>query len=168
MAGVARRAAWLPGENAKSRSAMARSVSMCAPHFRSWKWPSLPFISRPSSFSIKYRGPNARHVESRCSIATTTSTTRHILTLQPENQRSFCRRSLELTEDKNNAHRLELDVPLGAQVPALTVRATLPMNDHRFCGSHHDTKLIDQTMYARDERLVIEIQSVAGSASMHK
>jgi len=29
MAGVARRAAWLPGENAKSRSAAARSVSMC-------------------------------------------------------------------------------------------------------------------------------------------
>ena len=50
---------------------------------------------------VDYRGPNAWHVEIRCSIATTT---RHILALQPENQRSFCPRSLELTEDKNAQH----------------------------------------------------------------
>ena len=95
---------------------------------------------------MEYRGPNAWHVEFRCSIATTT---RHILTLQPENQRSFCPRSLELTDDKN-AHRRDLDFPLGAQVPALTVRGTLPMR-----GSHHDTTVIDHAMYARDERVVI-------------
>ena len=164
MAGVARRAAWLPGENAKSRSATARSVSMCTPPFRSWSDPPFLSFPRPPSVPVEYRGPNAWHVESRCSIATTT---RHSLTLQPENQRSFCPRSLELTEDKN-AHRRDLDFPLGAQVPALVVRATLPMNDHRFRGSHHGTTHIDHAMYARDGRVVIEIQSAAGSASMHK
>ena len=56
----------------------------------------------------------------------------------------------------------------GAQVPALAVRVTVPMISHRFRGSHHDTTLIDHAMYARDERIVIEIQSAAGSASMHK
>ena len=109
-------------------------------------------------------GPNAEHPDARCCIGTTT---RHILTLQPENQRSFCPRSLELTEDKN-AHRRDLDFPLGAQVPALVVRATLPANDHRFHGSHHGTTHIDHAMYARDGRVVIEIQPAAGSASMHK
>ena len=43
MAGVARRAAWLPGENAKLSRATARSVSMCAPPFRSGSYP--PFLS---------------------------------------------------------------------------------------------------------------------------
>ena len=154
MAGVARRAAWLPGENAKPRSATARSVSMCTPPFRSWSDPPFLSFPRPPSVPVEYRGPNAWHVKFRYSIATTT---RHILSLQPENQRSFCPRSLELTEDKN-AHRRDLDFPLGAQVPALTVRATLPMNDHRFRGYRHDTTLIDHAMYARDERIVIEIQ----------
>ena len=96
MAGVARRAAWLPGENAKPRSATARSVSMCTPPFRSWSDPPFLSFPRPPSVPVEYRGPNAWHVESRCSIATTT---RYSLTLQPENQRSFCPRSLELTED---------------------------------------------------------------------
>ena len=71
------------------------------------------------------------------------------------------------TESKN-AHRRDLDFPLGAEVPALVVLATLPMNDHRFRGSHHDTTLINHAMYARDERVVIEIQSATGSAPMHK
>ena len=164
MVRVDRSAVWLPGEHAKSRSATARSVSTCTPRFRSWSDPPFLSFPRPASVPVEYRGPNAWHVEFRCSIATTT---RHILTLQPENQRSFCPRSLELTEDKN-AHRRDLDFPLGAQVPALTVRATLPMNDHRFRGSHHDTTLIDHAMYACDERVVIEIQSAAGSASMYK
>ena len=60
--------------------------------------------------------------------------------------RFICRStSLELTKDKN-AHQRDLDFPLDAQVPALTVRATLPINDHRFRDSHHDTTLIDHAM----------------------
>ena len=43
-------AAWFPGELAKPRSATARSVSLCAPPFASWNWPSLPSVSRPVSF----------------------------------------------------------------------------------------------------------------------
>ena len=139
-------------------------LEMCTPPFRSWSNPPFLSFPRPPSVPVEYRGPNAWHVEFRCSIATTT---RNILTLQPENQRLFCPRSLELTEDKN-AHRRDLDFPLGAQVPALVVRATLPVNDHRIRGSRHDTPLIDHAMYARDEQVAIEIQSAAGSASMHK
>ena len=124
---------------------------MCTPPFRGWSDPPfLPFPPPPSAPG-GYRGPNARHVEFRCSIATTT---RHILTLQPENQRPFCPKSLELTEDRN-AHRRDLDFPLGAQVPALVVRATLLINDHRIRGSHHDTQLIDHAMYARDGQVGI-------------
>ena len=154
-------------ERTRSREARRRGPFLCAP------LPSGVGVTLPSFhfhvrllflwlFEVRTRG--AWHVESCCSIATTT---RHILTLQPENQRSFCPRSLELTEDKN-AHRRDRGFPLGAQVPALVVRATLPMNDHRFRGSHHGTTHIDHAMYARDERFVIEIQSAAGSASMHK
>ena len=80
---------------------------------------------------------------------------------------SICRRSVESAENKG-ALRDEHASSLGAQVPALTVRATLSMNGHRFRGSDHDTTHIDHAMYARDERVVIEIQSAAGSASMHK
>ena len=80
---------------------------------------------------------------------------------------SICRRSVESAENKG-AHRDEHASSLGAQVPALTVLAALPMNGHRFRGSHHDTTHIDHAIYARDGRLVIEIQSAAGSASMHK
>ena len=79
----------------------------------------------------------------------------------------ICRRSVESAENKG-ALRDEHASSLGAEVPALTVRATLPINDHRFRGSHHDTTHIYHAMYVRDERLVIEIQSAAGSASMHK
>ena len=79
----------------------------------------------------------------------------------------ICRRSVESAENKG-AHRDEHASSLGAQVPALAVLAALPMNGHRFRGSHHDTTHIDHAMYARDGRLVIEIQSAAGSASMHK
>ena len=44
---------------------------------------SRPFILRPPSlFPVEYRGPIARHIESRYSIATTT---RHSLTLPPGN-----------------------------------------------------------------------------------
>ena len=43
-------AAWFLGELAKPRSATARSVSLCAPPFASWNWPSLPSVSRPVSF----------------------------------------------------------------------------------------------------------------------
>ena len=64
---------------------------------------------------------------------------------------AFCPRSLELTEDKN-AHRRDLDFSLGAQVPALVVRATLPKNGHRFRGSHHGTTHTNHAMYARDEQ----------------
>ena len=42
--------AWFLGELAKPRSATARSVSLCAPPFASWNWPSLPSVSRPVSF----------------------------------------------------------------------------------------------------------------------
>ena len=80
---------------------------------------------------------------------------------------STCRSSVEPAENKG-AHRDEHASSLGAQVPALTARATLPMNGHRFRGSHHAITHIDHAMYARDGRLVIEIQSAAGSASMHK
>ena len=80
---------------------------------------------------------------------------------------SICRRSVESAENKGALHD-EHASSLGAQVPALTVRAALSMNGHRFRGSHHDTTHIDHAMYARDERVVIEIQSAAGPASMHK
>ena len=159
MAGADRSAAWFPGELAEARTQDPRSISLRAPPFASWSDPPFLLFPRPPFVPVKYRGPNAWQLESRCSSPTTT---RHILTLQPENQRSFCPRSLELTEDKN-AHRRDRGVPLGAQVPALVVRATLPMNDHLFRGSHHDTTHIDHAMYARDERFVIEIQSAAGS-----
>ena len=81
---------------------------------------------------------------------------------------SICRRSVESAEDKG-ALRDEHASSLGAEVPALTVRATLSMNGHRFRGSHHGTTHIYHAMYyVRDERLVIEIQSAAGSASMQR
>ena len=80
---------------------------------------------------------------------------------------SICRRSVESVENKG-AHRDEHASSLGAEVPALTVRGTLPMNAHHFRGSHHDTTHIDHAMYARGERIMIEIQSEAGSASMRK
>ena len=73
------------------------------------------FHSRPPSLSLKYPGPNVRHVDSRCSIATTT---RHMLTLQSGNPRSLCLRSLEFPKIQD-AHRDEHAFPLGAQVPAL-------------------------------------------------
>ena len=79
----------------------------------------------------------------------------------------ICRRSVESAENRD-AHRREHASSLGAQVPALTVRATLPMNGHRFRDDHHVTAHIDHAMYARDERVVIEIQSAAGSASLQK
>ena len=81
---------------------------------------------------------------------------------------SICRRSVVESAENKGAHRDEHASSLGAQVPALTARATLPMNGHRFRGSHHDTTHIDHAIYARDDRLVIQIRSAAGSASMHK
>jgi len=79
----------------------------------------------------------------------------------------ICRRSVESAENRG-ALRDEHASSLGAEVPALTVRGTLPMNAHHFRGSHHDTTHIDHAMYARGERIMIEIQSAAGSASMRK
>ena len=102
MAGVARRAAWLPGENAKPRSATARSVSMCTPPFRSWSDPPFLSFPRPPSVPVEYRGPNAEHPDSRFSIATTT---RHSLTLPTGNPRSFYPRSLELPKNQGRASR---------------------------------------------------------------
>ena len=116
MAGVARRVAWLPGENAKSRSATARSVSMCTPPFRSWSDPPFPSFPRPPSVPVEYRGPNVEHPDSRFSIATTT---RHSLTLPTGNPRSFYPRSLELPKNQD-AHRREHDFPLCHHFVVLT------------------------------------------------
>ena len=135
MARVDRSAAWLRGENAEARSTTARSVSLRAPSFPRWKWPSLPSISRPSSVPVKYRGPNAKYPDSCCSIATTT---RHIMTLQSDNPFSCCHRSLELPKNQD-AHRGEHDFPLCGLFLALTERPTRRMNNHRLRGSHHAT-----------------------------
>ena len=127
MAGADRSAAWFPGELAEARTQDPRSISLRAPPFASWSDPPFLLFPRPPFVPVKYRGPNAWQLESRCSFPTTT---RHILTLQPENQRSFCPRSLELTEDKN-AHRRDRGFPLGAQVPALVVRAVVSTSPTR-------------------------------------
>ena len=113
-------AAWFPRELAKPRSATARSVSLCAPPFASWKWPSPPFRSRPPSVPLEYRGSNARYDQSQCFIITTT---RHSLTLPTGNPRSFYPRSLELTKNKN-ADRREHDETFVLYFGALTVRRT--------------------------------------------
>ena len=119
MAEADRSAAWLPREHAEARTTRPRSISLRAPPFASWSDPPFLLFPRPPFVPVKYRGPNAWQLESRCSIPTTT---RHILTLQPDNQRSFCPRSLELTED-NHEHRRDRGVPLKCS----------------FRGSHHNT-----------------------------
>ena len=102
MARADRSAGWLPGEHAEARTTTARSVSLRAPPFPSWKWPSLPIMPRPSSVPVENRGPNAEHPDSRFSIATTT---RHSLTLPTGNPRSFYPRSLELPKNQGRASR---------------------------------------------------------------
>ena len=102
MAGVARRAAWLHGENAKSR------VEKRDGAVRFYVRPFLPelevtlpsFIPRPPSVPVEYRGPTARHVECRCSIITSTH---YSLTLPPGTSLSLCPSSLELTEEEDRA-----------------------------------------------------------------
>ena len=90
-----------------------------------------------------------------------------MLTLQSDNPRTFFLRSLVFPKNQG-AHRDEHDFHLGAQAPALAVCHRARMNGHRFRGSHHGTMNIHHAMYARDGRLVIEIQSAAGSASMQR
>ena len=97
-----RSAAWFRGELAKPRSAMARSVSLCAPPFASWNWPSLSSVSSPPSLSLEYPGPNAVRPAPRYFI---TTTTRRSLTLPPGTSRSSCPRSLKPAEDKDRASR---------------------------------------------------------------
>ena len=73
------------------------SVHPCLPEF---ELSALSFILRPSSVPLEYRGLNARHIESRYFIATTTG---HTLTLPPGTSRSLCPKSLEPAEDKDHA-----------------------------------------------------------------
>ena len=133
-------------------------------------WSELGLGSRPVIYvrrflsawntEVRTRGTSSSAVPSPRSHATSRR-------CEPMFVLSICRRSVELAENKG-AHRDEHASSLGAQVPALAVRATLPMNGHRFRGSHHGTTHIYHAMYAHGDRLVIEIQSAAGSASMHK
>ena len=84
-------------EAEKRDSEVRFSVRPCLPEL---ELSALSFILRPSSVPLEYRGMNARHIESRYFIATTT---RHSLTLPPGTSRSLCPRSLEPAEDKDRA-----------------------------------------------------------------
>ena len=137
VARVDRRAAWLRGEHAEARTTTARSVSLRAPPFASWKWPSLPSISCPPSLSLEYPGPNARYVESGCFIITSTH---HSLTLPPGTSLSLCPRSLELTEEEDRAST-RTRFPSWWSFQGLTAPHTRRMNGHRPRGSNHDTML---------------------------
>ena len=62
--------------------------------------PSTVHWRNSQSVPLEYRGLNARHIESRYFIATTTG---HTLTLPPGTSRSLCPKSLEPAEDKDHA-----------------------------------------------------------------
>ena len=100
MARADRSAAWRARQHAKSRRATARSVSLRAPPFPSWKWPSLPVIPRTSSLPVEYRGPNAEHPDSRLSIATTT---RHSLSIAPRAHAFFLSQVAGAHQKQNRA-----------------------------------------------------------------
>ena len=171
MARVDRSAAWRARQNAKPTRATARSVSLLALPDPSWDW--VPVLSFTSSAVFVCCGiPGWVR---KCVICRVSLFHRHDHTPHPgaANRCVTCLFaagpwSVESAENRD-AHRRERASSLGVEVPALAVRATLLMiNGHRFRGSHHDTTHIDHAIYARDDRLVIEIQSAAGSASMHK
>ena len=120
---------WLAREHTKPSSATARSISPYAPASPSWDWAfGLPFHAHRLflwKIGIRTRdvsGPAAPSPRShaifwRC---------------DPGCHLPICRRSLELPKN-TGAGRGELDVPLGAQVPALTLRpTTIRMSDHRY------------------------------------
>ena len=134
---------WLAREHTKPSSATVRSVSPYAPVSSSWDWASRPAIDvRPLcqwNTRTRTRGRSGFTVTSPRTYATT---------LWRYHKRSqLCRRSLELPRDKDNAaDRREADFLLGAQVPALTVRPTTRMSDHRFRGSRHGATNMHRAM----------------------
>ena len=81
VARVDRSAAWRARQNAKPRRATARGPFLCSPFLVRVGIGFLSCHLRPPSLSVEYRGPNAWHVEFRCSIVTTT---RHILALRTD------------------------------------------------------------------------------------
>ena len=78
------------------------------------------FMSRPSFVPVEYPGWSARYTRSGYPIATTT---RHILTLQSRIPAGFLPQ-IAAADQGQGRGSCELDVPLGALVPALAVRAT--------------------------------------------
>ena len=79
MVRVDRRVAWLPVEHAVARTTMARSNFCARPFLPELEVALPPFLSRPSSVPLEYRGSKAEHPDARCSIGITT---RRITTLQ--------------------------------------------------------------------------------------
>ena len=158
MARVDRSAAWRARQNAKPRRATARSVSLLALPGPSWGW--VPVLSFTSAVFVCGM-PRSERVARRVPLFH-----RHDHTPHPgaANRCLSCLFAAGPWSQQRTRARIATNtLPLLVlKYRRWTVRATLPMNGHRFRGSHHGTTHIDHAMYARDGRLVIQIQSAAG------